>query len=178
MQLSMLDLMAPPPIPYSPPVRREVITRVYGGEYPMEIGEDELDPVEIEVRGIPTLIRFGGGWQTYTVQPAGSLYWSETGFRSFYGSFFDRAGIVSMIEAHIDHKNGCNGKLTKWWPSYALQWRQEKRFGASVDRATTWAQWGREEHRENWARFDAGQAAAIERMRSEGIDPEDVWRTR
>ncbi len=181
MQLSMLDLFAPssPPLaPYSPPSRREFTTRAYGRVEPMLIGEGEEDPIEIEVRGIPTLIRFGFGWQTYTVQPPGSLYWSETGFRSFGGPETDPNAIAEMIAAHIDHKNGCNGKLTKWWPSYALQWRQNRRFIEKMDRITLWDQWGAEKQVECLANFDARQAAALNQMRAEDIDPEDVWRTR
>lgn len=180
-QLSLLDLIAPPPLPpkpYEPPPRREVITRAYGEDHAMLIGLDELVPIEIEVRRIPTLIRFGSGWSTYTVQPAGAVYWSETGFRSFGGPETDADVIAAMISAHIDHKHGCNGKLTKWWPRYALQWRQEKRFADKMDRATTWDQWGPEEHVRCWANFDARQAEALDRMRSDGIDPDEVWRTR
>ncbi|OCJ05293.1 hypothetical protein A6U87_14920 [Rhizobium sp. AC44/96] len=182
-QLSMLDLMMPPsaPVvakPYVAPPRRDFMTRAYGVKGPMSIRVDEEDPIEVEVRGIPTLIRFGFGWSTYTIQPAGSTYWSETGFRSFGGPQTDGLEIAEIIARHIDDKHGCNGKLTKWWPSYCLQWRQDKRFGDHFDRATTWDQWGPEKHKESWDNFDARQAAALERMAAEGIDPNEVWRTR
>lgn len=177
MQLSLLEIMAPTPVPYEPPARREVMTRAYGQAAMMEIGIDEADPIEIGVRGIPTLIRFGFGWQTYTVQPAGSAYWSETGFRSFGGPETNGDEIAALIGAYIDHKSGCNGKLTKWWPWYALHWRQNKRFADKMDRTTTWTQWGQEQHAEHWFRFDAKQAAALDRMSLEGIDPDEVWRS-
>lgn len=188
-QLSMLDLMtpSPPPVvakPWTPPPRREFMTRAYGVEAPMEIGVDERDPIEIEVRGIPTLIRFSSCFQTYAVLPSGSEYWSDTGFCSF--ARFERhidgaltpAIIAEVISADIDSKHGCNGKLTKWWPGYCLQWRQEKAFADKFGRATTWDQWGPEKQAEHWAAYDARQAAALERMAAEGIDPEEVWRTR
>jgi hypothetical protein len=164
--------------PYEPPPRRDFTTRAYGSEYVMKIGLDELDPIEIEVRGIPTLILFSFGWQTYTVQPAGSAYWSETGFRSFGGPQTDPDEIAAMIAAHIDSKHGCKGKLTKWWPSYCLHWRQDKRFEKRFERSTTWDQWGPEKQKEHWDRFDARNAAALERMAVDGIDPEEVWKTR
>ncbi|UNK39354.1 hypothetical protein MNR02_06515 [Shinella sp. H4-D48] len=188
-QLSMLDLMMPPapPVvakPWEPPPRREFLTRAYGVEEMMEINLDERDPIEIEVRGIPTLVRFSSFFQTYTVQPAGSVYWSETGFKSFAG-FYGRiddgltpAVLEQIICADIDSKHGCNGKLTKWWPSYCLQWRQNKTFADKFDRATTWDQWGPEKQAEHWASHDARQAAALQQMAAEGIDPDEVWRTR
>ncbi|KQV83262.1 hypothetical protein [Rhizobium sp. Root1220] len=180
-QLSLLALMEPPPPtpkPYEPPPRRDFMTRAYGEAHVMKIGMNELDPVEIEVRGIPTLILFSFGWQTYTVQPPGASYWSETGFRSFGGPETEPDQIEQLIARHIDSKDGCKGKLTRWWPSYCLHWRQEKRFGDKFDRATTWDQWGAEKQREHWENYDARQRVAVERMAAEGIDPEDVWRSR
>lgn len=188
-QLSMFDLMMPPapPVvakPWTPPPRREFMTRAYGVEAPMEIDLDERDPIEIEVRGIPTLIRFSSCFQTYAVLPAGSEYWSETGFRSFAGlerhldCELTPAVLGDIISANIDSKHGCNGKLTKWWPDYCRQWRQNKDFADRQDRATCWDQWGAEKQAEHWANHDARQAAALERMAAEGIDPAEVWRTR
>lgn len=188
-QLSMLDMMIapPPPVvarPYEPPPRREFMTRAYGVWGPMKIAVDERDPIEIEVRGIPTLIRFSSVFQTYAVEPAGSVYWSETGFRSFAGVYqiggsneYTEDEIRQIIEAMIDSKHGCNGKLTKWWPDYCRQWRQHKWFADRVDRATTWDQFGAEKQAEYWAKHDAEQAAALARMEAEGIDPKEVWRT-
>lgn len=174
---------------WEPPPRREFVTRAYGMEAPMLIGMNEPDPVELEVRGIPTLIRFSSFFETYAVIPAGSEYWSCTGYRSFCGfqahiegslasARLPDAIIVDLIEANIDSKHGCGGKLTKWWPDYCLRWRQEKDFARHVDRATTWDQWGPEKQSEHWAAFDARQAAALQRMAAEGIDPNEVWRTR
>lgn len=169
---------------WEPPPRREFVTRAYGVEEPMMIDMDERDPIEIEVRGIPTLVRFSSFFQTYAVQPAGSAYWSETGFKSFAGFQGRIEGgltpsvLVEIIEADIDSKHGGNGKLTKWWPSYCLQWRQNKDFADRMERATTWDQWGPEKQAEHWANHDARQAAAIERMHAEGIDPEEVWKSR
>lgn len=188
-QLSMFDLMMPPPPPvvakpWTPPLRRSLITRAYGVEEPMEIDMDERDPIEIEVRGVPTLVRFSSFFQTYAVLPPGSVYWSETGFKSFAG-FQSRIDggltpsvLAEIISADIDSKWGCAGKLTKWWPHYCLQWRQNKDFADRCKRDTTWDQWGPEKHAEHWASHDAKQAAALDRMAADGIDPEEVWRTR
>ena len=188
-QLSMFDLMmtpTPPVVlkPYEPPPRREVMTRAYGVLQPMEINLDERDPIEIEVRGMSTLIRLSFVFQTYAVEPAGSAYWSETGFRSFAGyhqiggdNEYTPDEIRQIIEATIDSKHGCNGKLTKWWPDYCLRWRWNKWFASRCERETTWAQWGPEEHAKCWAKHDAEQAAALARMEAEGIDPKEVWRT-
>jgi len=172
------------PKPYEPPPRREVMTRAYGVVEPMLIGFDERDPIEIEVRRIPTLVRFSSFFQTYAVQPAGSAYWSETGFKSFAGFQGRIEGgltpsvLTEIISTDIDSKWGGNGKLTKWWPSYCLQWRQNKAFADKMDRSTTWDQWGPEKQAEHWAEFDTRQAEALARMAAEGIDPEEVWRTR
>lgn len=187
-QLSMLDMMMPPPpeavaAPWVPPPTREFMTRAYGVPEAMNIGLDERDPIEIEVRGIPTLIRFTSFFQTYTVQAAGSVYWSGTGFKSFAGFWGRGIGeltppvLAEIIGADIDSKHGCNGKLTKWWPDYCRQWRQAKAFADKFDRATTWDQWGPEKQAEHWANHDARQAAALARMASEGIDHAEVWRT-
>lgn len=188
-QLSMLDLMMPPPPPvvakpWEMPPTREFVTRAYGVVEPMEIRVDERDPIEIEVRGIPTLIRFSSCFQTYAVLPPGSDYWSETGFRSFAGleRHLDGELTTSLLEevirANIDSKHGCNGKLDKWWPHYCLQWRQNKAFADKFERSTTWDQWGPEKQAEHWASHDAKQAAALEQMAADGIDPDEVWRTR
>ncbi|WP_157628332.1 hypothetical protein [Rhizobium leguminosarum] len=189
-QLSMLDLMMPPPPPpvrkpYAPPPRRDFMTRAYGVDTVMEIALDERDPIEIEVRGIPTLIRFSSVFQTYAVKPPGSAYWSETGFHSFAGlhqiagtNEYSPDEIRQIIEAMIDSKHGCGGKLTKWWPFYCLQWRQSKDFADRSERSSTWDQWGSEKQAEHWASHDAKQSAALERMAADGIDPDEVWRTR
>lgn len=187
-QLSMFDMMMPPPPPvvakaWEPPPTREFLTRAYGVVEPMEIRVDERDPIEIEVRGIPTLIRFSSCFQTYAVLEAGSDYWSETGFRSFAGLERHIDGeltpslLEEIISADIDSKHGCNGKLTKWWPDYCRQWRQSKSFADRCKRETTWDQFGPEKQAEYWASHDAKQAAALERMAVEGIDPNEVWRT-
>ncbi|WP_311272200.1 MULTISPECIES: hypothetical protein [unclassified Rhizobium] len=183
----MLDLMTPPPPPskpWVPPPTRHVMTRAYSSEYLMEIGLDERDPIEIEVRGISTLIKFSSVFSTYAVQPAGSDYWSPTGFHSFAGVYrigasneYANDEIREIIEAMIDSKHGCGGKLTKWWPSYCLQWRQNKYFADRQDRATTWDQFGPEKQAEYWAKHDAEQVAALAKMEAEGIDPKEVWRT-
>lgn len=186
-QLSMLDLWAdpaPPPIPYVEPATRDVVTRAYGEDtYVMKIREDEPDPVYIEVRGTPCLIKFGFGWATYAVQEPGSLFWSGTGFRSFATSLdpeTDLDRIAAVIERYIDAPkkdgNGCGGKLVRWWPSYIIQWQQSLAFTLEygADRSKLWTQWGAEEHARIWAEKDAEFAAAVARMWAEGIDPNDV----
>lgn len=188
-QLSFFDLLTPASTPASvkawePPPRRAFTTRAYGVEKAMEIGADERDPIEISVRGIPTLVRFASFFQVYAIEPPGSAYWSETGFRSFCGVQDSIDGeltpqiIAQIIDADIDSKHGCNGKLTKWWPSYCLQWRQNRSFAERLGRERTWAQWGPEMQAECWASHDAAQSSAISRMQAEAIDPDDVWSSR
>ena len=96
-QLDMFDVFNPPPEPvaYVDPIMREVATHAYGVNGLMSIRDDEPDPFEIEVRGILCLIRMNFGFSTYTVQPAGTLFWSETGYRSWTnGNWSVGRGIV------------------------------------------------------------------------------------
>lgn len=177
-QLDMFSSFAPSPPPA--PATRTVLTRAYGREYEMEIREDHREPIEIEVRGIKTLIKFGFGWSTYTLDKPGAPFWSETGYRSFSAGReeHDPDTIKAMIERFIDGPkkdgNGCGGKLTRWWPRYVLQWRGSLAFELELGREDTWAQWGPEKHKECWEDHDRKQAEAIEQMRSVGIDPDDV----
>lgn len=187
MQLDLLDLLKPPPVAYVPPAQREVITRAYGADTTIKLDEEDPDPFYIEVRGIPCMIEPTFGFKTYTIQGAGTLFWSETGFRSFtVGEWQPRLGLVfdggpediaRAIEAYIDAKassGGCGGKLVKWWPFYVLQWRQDVSSFHKVNRSKIWAQWGEERHAECWRRYDQRQAEALRRMVAEGIDPNDV----
>lgn len=181
-QLSMFDIFEPKPAPvrYEPPPRREVLTRAYGkAGHAIKIGLDDPDPVEVEIRGIPCLIVWGFGASTYAIQPPGSLFWSDTGYRSMATGGASLDDVVALVESYINRpakKDGLGGKLERWWPLYVNQWRQSLsfvlRYGA--DRSKLWAQWGPEKHAEVWARWDASQAEALDRMRSEGIDPNDV----
>lgn len=188
-QLDMFDVFNPPPEPvaYVDPIMREVATRAYGVNGLMIIRDDELDPFEIEVRGILCLIRMNFGFDTYTVQPAGTLFWSETGYRSWTnGKWIAGRGIVfggdeddirRLIEAYIDapvKSYGCGGNLAPWWPNYILRWRGDLLWSISHDRATVWDQWGPERHAEIWGAHDARIAAAEARMWAEGIDPNEV----
>lgn len=182
-QTSMFDLLEPKPAPrpYTPPVIRDVRTRAYGVDHIMQCREDEPDPIEIEVRGVPCVVKFGFGFSTYAVQKPGSLFWSETGFRSFavsinWGDRIDE--IPGLIEQYIDAPtkdgNGMGGKLAPWWPRYVNQWREAVSFGLRHDRETMWGQWGPEKQAEHWAAHDARCAAALKRMIAEGIDPSEV----
>lgn len=185
-QLDLFAEPAPEPTPWVEPAMREVMTRAYGADRVMRIPEDDPDPVEIEVDGTPCLITYGYGFSTYTVQPPGSLFWSETGFRNFsYGGLVDGKmqfvrdmdSIIYLIRAHIAapvKDMGCGGNLVRWWPGYVNQWRQDVSFHHGRDRSEFCAQWGPERHAQLWAEFDARQAAAIERMQAEGIDPDEV----
>jgi len=172
-----LDLFPPPPPPaYVPKMRHDVVTRAYGHEYVMQVCEDAFEPFYLNVRGTECLIT--DGFCTYTTEPAGSLFWSETGFRSFGYRLSDPDEIVSAIEAYIDRPakdgNGCGGKLVRWWPSYVLMWRQTLSFElrlAKGGRDEMWNQWGPERHKEAWREHDDRQATALARMRAKGIDP-------
>lgn len=182
-QMTMFDILEPKPKrqPYIPPIMRDVRTSAYASGGVMQVREGEPDPIEIMVRGIPCVISFSFGFATRAVQPPGSPFWSETGFRNFsVSSGWEDAPdkIAGVIEAYIDGPTkdggGCGGKLTRWWPSYILQWRGNLAFSLGRDRSTIWEQWGPERHAELWAKHDANNAEALARMVADGIDPNDV----
>lgn len=185
-QLSMFDLLEPKPAParYEPPPRREIATRAYGKEgYLISVGMDDPDPVEVEIRDIPCLIVWSyGGVSTYTMQPAGSLFWSGTGYRSMSSdprcTSVSVADTIALVEDYIDRpikKDGLGGKLERWWPLYVDQWRQGLSYHGTAKREGYWGMCASEEDQAaRWARFDAEQAEALDRMRAEGIDPNDV----
>ena len=164
---------------------RTVKTRAWKHEV-MEIRNGIPDPVEAEVRGIPCVIDFSFGFATHAVRPPGSLFWSETGFRSWViggmenGAFHfggDVSDIIWAVEFYIDEpvkRGGRGGKLVRWWPLCVCQWRDSRSFGLTVDRATCWNQWGQARHRRAWANFDRDQREWISMMIAEGIDPNDV----
>ncbi len=191
MQMSMFDLFEPPRAPvqvkaYTPPPTHQVMTRAYGKGYEMRVQDGEPDPYEIEVRGIPCLITFGVGFSTYTVQPAGSLFWSSTGFRSFAGAMMganlrfngDFEHIPAYVESYLDtpeSKSGCGGKLVRWWPLYVSRWQQDVEWDLSYpDRSKVWMQWGPDRHAELWAQHDTRKAEAMRQMLADGIDPNET----
>lgn len=140
---------------------------------------DEPEPFELAVRGVETVISFSGGFCTHAIDAPGTPYWSETGFRSFGFAISDPAEIINAIERFIDapaNKGGCGGRLTAWWPGHALQWRNSLAFELKYarDRREMWAQWGPERWAEAWAQHDARQAALVDQMRRDGIDPNRV----
>lgn len=186
-QLDMFPPPPPPPVVYVPRETRKIMTKAYGTDYALSGYVGDPEPFEIEVRGIPCLINPTGGFKTYALQPFGTPFWSETGFRSFcIGDWHVKGGLIfpgttndmiRIIEANIDAKvsnGGFGGKLKKWWPSYVLQWRQDVSFFHGVDRSDIWDQWGPETHVKTWAAFDKRQAERMARMLSDGIDPNDV----
>ncbi|MFT4076868.1 MAG: hypothetical protein QM647_15185 [Asticcacaulis sp.] len=148
------------------------MTKAYGEDYAMDIYVEDPDPFEIEVRGIPALIT--RGFCTYAIRPAGSLFWSETGFRSFGINVIDRDEVAECIETHLAK----SGKIERWWPRYVLWWRQSLAFElemtARLGRANIWDQWGPEKHAEAWANHDAKQAEHMAHMLADGIDPNEV----
>ncbi len=179
-QLSFLDTLDPPPQPkvWTPPPRRKVMTRAYGEDYELELNEEDPDPFEVEVRGIRCLISHSVGLCTYTLDGPGALFWSETGFRSFGVTSTDPERVRAIVETYIDapKKNGlgCGGQLVKWWPLWILSWCQNRTRDLEWNRDEVWTQWGPERHAECWNNHDAEQLAALERMKAEGIDPDEV----
>ncbi len=162
--------------------RREVHTRAaqHGGVITV-YGDDDPEPFEMTVRGVPCVIAWSGGFCTHAINPPGSEFWSETGFRSFGLPTLDRQDITDAIASYIDtpvKAYGCGGKLTRWWPGYVLQWRQslgfELEMTAKQGREGVWDQWGPEAWADHWHRHDMRLQDAIEQMRGEGIDPNEV----
>jgi hypothetical protein len=145
----------------------------------IRVHDDDFEPFEVEVRGIQCVI--APGFCTHAIGPAGSPFWSATGFRSF-GIATDNPGeVAAIIEAYIkrpEKAGGCGDKLTRWWPSYVLQWRQSLAFEIEIvkerGREGVWSQWGPDRWKECWTGHDAKLAAAVARMQVEGIDPNHV----
>lgn len=142
---------------------------------------DSPEPIEVVVRGIPTVISFHVGFCTHVIDGPGSPYWSETGFRSFTGYYkADPAWIIEQIEQFIaapaKHGKGCGGKLTRWWPFYVETWRQSLAFELMYckDRSTVWDQWGEDEWLARWEAHDRKLAESMEQMRAAGIDPNEI----
>lgn len=183
-QLSMLDMLVPPPAPAKEPVRwcdlprRKVMARAYDGEREFTVVDGQPEPFEIEIRGILCIISYSMGFCTHVIGAPGSPFWSETGFRSFGLDIEEPEAVRAAIERYIDaptrHGNGCGGKLVRWWPSYVRQWQSDTSWSLTYDRANMWTQWGPEKHAEIWASHDARRAEALARMWAEGIDPNEV----
>lgn len=181
MQLSMMDVLCPPPPEeeYVPIVRRDVITNAYGKETRLQLPLDAPDPVEVMIRNIPCLVVWDFGASIYATQPCGSLFWSETGYRSMAHSAASIEQVIELVEAYIDApkaKCGLGGRPKRWWPLWVLQWQQSLAFILQYgqDRSKLWAQWGPERHAEIWSKRDAEHADALNRMRKAGIDPNEV----
>jgi|GEM_PF-2918020 len=176
--MTQLDLFPPPaPPPLAPRVertRKEVMTRAGL----VTVYADDPQPFEIEVAGVTTVISYSGGFCTRTIDPPGSPYWSETGFRSFGAMLTDPVEIADWIQRYIDAptaKGGCGGQLTQWWPGYVRHWRQSLAFELSFkSREEVWNQWGPEQWEDSWHRHDMKLADAMEQMREDGIDPNAV----
>lgn len=182
-----LDLFAPAPVAppahvYAPRITHDVQTRAYqhGGTITV-YSEEDPEPFEMEVRGIPCVISWSGGFCTHAIGGPGSPFWSDTGFRSFGHNTLATDEIEALICGYIDapvKSYGCGGKLDRWWPGYILQWRQSLRFEIEMTkrdgRAGVWNQWGPEKWTEHWGRHDERLADALDRMRADGIDPDDV----
>lgn len=182
MQLSMLDLLAPAP-PLAPvarpalPERRVVRTRAWshGGEITV-YHQDYPDPFEVEVRGVPCVIAYSGGVCTHAINPPGSPFWSDTGFRSFGWQLINPAEIVAAIEGYIDapakHGNGCDGKLAPWWPLRVSSWASIERFRQkTLDRATMPGMTPAEDRAAYWERADTKHEADLTALLAEGLDP-------
>lgn len=92
-------------------------TRAYDWDGLILGSHDGSPPIEITVRGIPCVVSFGVTVCTHAIEPPGSLFWSDTGFRSFGWIRGGREEIIAAIEAHIDEpksKGGLGGALVPW----------------------------------------------------------------
>lgn len=127
--------------------------------------KDRPAPIELTVRGIRTVIAFGMGFATHAVDPPGTDYWSETGYRSFTCcAQTDPDTIRAIIEGFIDgpvkNGEGRGGKLAPWWTCAVRQLQQHRGFMSRCDRVTP------EMHERD--------VAMAEAVRAEGYDPEHV----
>lgn len=168
--------------------RREVKTRAFS-EYPITVAYGDPDPFEIEVRGIPTVVSIGTTLSTHAINPPGSPFWSETGYRSF-GGFYGmidpelRADLPALAEKwitdYIDQKpkkdggGGLGGKLVSWWPMCAITWRQERLFVLEYEGTDFWAHHGPEKQAELWSKKRQSLAEDFDKMVGMGIDPNKV----
>lgn len=165
---------APPRAPFEPKDwlgRPRVQTRAWdcGGAITI-YSADAPRPFEVEVRGIPCVIAYSGGVCTHAIDPPGSPFWSDTGFRSFLWPTSNAAEIVAAIERYIDapasRGEGLGGKLTPWWPSEVLSLRQRRQTDVDY-RHTSISR----EYRANHTRW---LAEAEAKVRALGFDPEAV----
>jgi hypothetical protein len=126
---------------------------------------DRPAPIELTVRGVRTVVSFGYGICTHAVDPPGSPYWSDTGFRSFtgYNGPADPDLIREFLEFYIDAPakdgNGCGGALSPWWTCKVRQLQQERHWAVTLpDRPN-----------------GAERLASLEQqVRAEGFDPDVV----
>ena len=189
-QLDMFAALEPPPAPPPQKIRwcdlprRKVTVRAYGGETEFTVVDGDREPFELEVCGIACTISYSLGFCTTVIDRHGSLFWSESGFRSFGHPATDPDEVRSIVERYIDGPtktgDGLGGELVRWWPMYATQWRAGLEFilECGRDRSKLWAQWGPEKHAEIWAARDAEFEADLQRMRADGIDPNDLGKPR
>lgn len=126
---------------------------------------DRPPPLELVVRGVRTVVSFGYGICTHAVDPPGSPYWSDTGFRSFtgYNGPADPDLIRGYLEAYIDapakNGDGCGGRLAPWWTCTVRQLQQERHWAVTLpDRPN-----GTER-----------LASLEQQVRAEGFDPDVV----
>lgn len=128
------------------------------------------EPFELVVRGVPCVISFHGGYATHAIEPAGSGFWSETGYRSFGGMLTDPAEIAADIEAYIDAPakggKGCGGKLKPWWQLCVLNLQQRRAYMTEHDLA----RWDQPDVANNRRWHDEAVAQVI----AAGLDPDVV----
>jgi hypothetical protein len=150
-------------------------TRAWGHGGEILAYRDTPAPFELTIRGILTVVSFGMGFQTHAIDAPGSLYWSDTGFRSFTGhACQDQEEIRRVIEAHIDGPTkdhmGLGGKLTTWWPISVSSKVAEARWKLKQT-ADSYADLGEEKAAQIIAECRTEAARLLEEVRAKGIDP-------
>lgn len=108
-------------------------------------------------------------------------FFSETGYRSFQVCPDDYVIAAAKLDCKGWLERVCLGQLTEGgkrkvlltraWPSYARSWRDARAFAEKYARIDGWSE-------ERLAEHEIRQAAALEQMAADGIDPDEVWRTR
>ena len=180
-QLSLLDILEPPPPRPAERPKREVVTRAYGrAGHVIRIDADAPDPLETVIRGMRGLIVWDFGVSTYALDPPGSLFWSGTGFFSLgvmRGT--DLETVIRLVEQHIDAptaKGGMGKKLVRWWPQSVRSWQDNLSWALRYDTpgTTMWDQWGPEKQAEAWANHRDTGAALTALLLAEGYDLNDI----
>lgn len=151
------------------------ITNAYQHDGEILAYKDTPPPFELTVRGVRTVIAFGFGFSTHAIDAPGSLYWSDTGFRSFTCSNSRSPDEIRReIEAYIDAPTrdhmGLDGKLSPWWPLHISMKVTDARWSLSTT-VERFADKGEDEAAHVVATAHAHARQLLDEVLAAGFDP-------